>query len=362
MKRHALQRIGIVSSISKLKPPAWSIPTGVAPAAGKIAVTIGTGYAGSTYRANMAGGGQWWADSTPIPGATAITYIMTVENEGKVITYRQGANISNSIQMWLYPQLGSTLKCWYDASLTSSFTYQSGTNISSWANRVSGAVPATQNTANKYPQFTTNGLQNGYNAVVANGTFQQFSMASGFALGDQTAFAVMKTSDTRTATNASWWGSPGIWGNEVSGFPADFGWVLQAGQPTYGASNSKHFSATAVANGLPMMLSYTRSTTTGLVSHYLNGSFLDSGSTVTGNRTIGNGTTSMFNSNSLNTQASGATTYLGAAISEFIIIDTILTDINRQQLEGCAAWRWGLQSRLPADHPYKNGAPGFISA
>lgn len=363
MYRNSLRRIGIISAISKGTAPASVIPIGVAPEADKIALMSGTGYAGSVYEANFATGGQWYADETPISGATALTYTMTVANEGKALTYRRSGVISNSIKVWLYPLLGTTLKCWYDAALTTSFTYQSGVNISSWANRVSGAVAATQNTASKYPQFTTDGLQTGYNAVVANGTFQQFTMASGFALGDQTVLAVMKSSDTKTTSATSWWSSPGIWGDEISGFPNDFAWGFQAGYPMFGASNTKFTSTTAVvANGQPMLLGYTRNNTTGLITNYLNGALFDSGSTAAGTRVISNGTTSMFNSNSMNNVASGSTTYLSAAISEFIIIDTVLKDVDRRHLEGCAAWRWGLQSKLPAGHVYKNGPPGYISA
>jgi hypothetical protein len=28
-----------------------------------------------------------------------------------------------------------------------------------------------------------------------------------------------------------------------------------------------------------------------------------------------------------------------------------------QQIEGYLAWKWGLQSSLPADHPFRNNAP-----
>lgn len=338
--------------------PAYSLPIGSSPVFGTIAVTSGTGFAGSTYTANMTSGGQWYADDTAISGATSLTYVMTVANEGKTITYRRSGTISNKIKLWMYPQLGTTLKCWYDAALTTSFTYQSGANISRWANRVSGAVAATQNTTNKYPQYTTNGLQTGYNAVVANGTFQQFTMASGFALNDQTVLAVMKTNDTKATTSSSWWASPGIWGNEIGGFPADFGWGLQAGLPMFGASNTK-FTVTSptVNDNQPMLLGYTRHNTSGELTHYYNAASIGSAITTAGTRVVSSGVTSMFNIVSANNVASGNVAYLGAAISEFIIIDTLLNASERQKVEGCAAWRWGIQSKLPVDHPFKNGPP-----
>ena len=40
-----------------------------------------------------------------------------------------------------------------------------------------------------------------------------------------------------------------------------------------------------------------------------------------------------------------------------IIIAQNLDTTNRQKLEGYLAWKWGLASNLPGDHPYKNSAP-----
>jgi hypothetical protein len=42
----------------------------------------------------------------------------------------------------------------------------------------------------------------------------------------------------------------------------------------------------------------------------------------------------------------------GLAIGEFLIFDGALTDTERQQVEGYLANKWGIQSQLPATHPY----------
>ena len=34
-----------------------------------------------------------------------------------------------------------------------------------------------------------------------------------------------------------------------------------------------------------------------------------------------------------------------------------ITEEDRQKIEGYLAWKWGLETALPADHPYKNAAP-----
>jgi hypothetical protein len=48
---------------------------------------------------------------------------------------------------------------------------------------------------------------------------------------------------------------------------------------------------------------------------------------------------------------------LNGAIAEVIVWTGALTDATRNKVEGYLAWKWGLVSGLPANHPYKNGAP-----
>jgi hypothetical protein len=44
-------------------------------------------------------------------------------------------------------------------------------------------------------------------------------------------------------------------------------------------------------------------------------------------------------------------------IGELIMFDRQLNDNDRQQIEGYLAWKWGLQSFLASNHPFKNLAP-----
>ncbi|OGG62271.1 hypothetical protein A3C87_02575, partial [Candidatus Kaiserbacteria bacterium RIFCSPHIGHO2_02_FULL_49_34] len=47
----------------------------------------------------------------------------------------------------------------------------------------------------------------------------------------------------------------------------------------------------------------------------------------------------------------------GGDIAELIAYDAVLTDTERQKIEGYLAHKYGLQSTLPAGHPYKTVAP-----
>ena len=42
---------------------------------------------------------------------------------------------------------------------------------------------------------------------------------------------------------------------------------------------------------------------------------------------------------------------------EMLQYDGEITTTQRQQIEGYLAWKWGLQSNLPAGHPFKTAAP-----
>jgi hypothetical protein len=51
-------------------------------------------------------------------------------------------------------------------------------------------------------------------------------------------------------------------------------------------------------------------------------------------------------------------------IADLFVYNRTLTDYERQLTEGYSAWKWGLQSNLPSDHPYRNTQPlnpGLIS-
>ena len=50
----------------------------------------------------------------------------------------------------------------------------------------------------------------------------------------------------------------------------------------------------------------------------------------------------------------------GGGIGEFTYFNKTLTTSQIQQVQGYLAWKWGLNSSLPAGHPYKNIATGAI--
>jgi hypothetical protein len=48
---------------------------------------------------------------------------------------------------------------------------------------------------------------------------------------------------------------------------------------------------------------------------------------------------------------------MAGTISEILVYNTSHTTTQRQSVEGYLAWKWGLQTTLPSNHPYLNSAP-----
>jgi hypothetical protein len=51
------------------------------------------------------------------------------------------------------------------------------------------------------------------------------------------------------------------------------------------------------------------------------------------------------------------TALLLGSIAEVVIFAGVVSDSNRQRIEGYLAWKWGLTANLPAGHPYKTVGP-----
>lgn len=108
--------------------------------------------------------------------------------------------------------------------------------------------------------------------------------------------------------------------------------------------------AGAVANrSIAHLGGYTTGTNGANVTHYLDGSSL----TLTTN-TISTARVSS-NPTRIGVQASA---YSGGYLCELIMLAGIINATDRQKLEGYLAHKWGTESLLPADHPYKTYAPG----
>ena len=51
------------------------------------------------------------------------------------------------------------------------------------------------------------------------------------------------------------------------------------------------------------------------------------------------------------------TRFWAADMAEILVFNASLTVFQREQVEGYLAWKWGLQTSLPASHPFRNAPP-----
>ena len=114
-----------------------------------------------------------------------------------------------------------------------------------------------------------------------------------------------------------------------------------ANGPTYTLSNyNTAFMHTTVCNGTTM-------------AGYGNGNSLGTTSS------SGNFAYTFYNIGSQTSQAVIFYNYNWTGyVGELIAFNNALSDPQRQQIEGYLAWKWGLQSFLPSNHPYLNVPPG----
>jgi len=69
-----------------------------------------------------------------------------------------------------------------------------------------------------------------------------------------------------------------------------------------------------------------------------------------------------YNSATSNSNIPELDSYLNGSIAEIIGYSTEqdMSTLNIQRVEGYLAWKWGLNAKLPTNHPYKNKSPNIL--
>ena len=115
------------------------------------------------------------------------------------------------------------------------------------------------------------------------------------------------------------------------------------GNPPTG--DSTVLSTTNINTGAGFLCEFTRISSTGYFENFVNGATQGSATGGTGART----TPTRITIGALQTLA----TYFNGNIYEIVVYASYLSQVQRQTVEGYLAWKWGLVSQLPANHPYK---------
>jgi hypothetical protein len=221
----------------------------------------------------------------------------------------------------------SGCQLWLDAADAQSFTV-TGQTVSRWNNKVPGGITTTTVSAPSLSGKFSNRIQTfrfNSNSITA-------TLSSAVGTGDYALFALWLTING---------GTEGVLSIGPNGGPAAglgyngsyynlYEWAQTESQ--YVAGKNQY-----------VVQSGTRISATKTVYYNGNAATSASGALNLTNTTlfIGNGTGFSIN----------------GEVGEILMYQGTLSTLQRQQVEGYLAWKWGLQANLPASHPFKNWPP-----
>lgn len=222
---------------------------------------------------------------------------------------------------------------WLDAADTNTITLN-GSTVSQWSDKSGNGRNATQATAVNQPTYVSSGI-NGKPTLAFDGASRTMVYDGTFlANTDYTVTAVHYRSDPK---DFNWFFGGGIAGvnqNFLMGYaPTSLRW----GQ--FG-NDVDTFGQTYVA-GLPSTVVARQSGADGK-STFING--VASG--------VSANTANLISNAGANIGSLLGSFFVGG-MAEIVMTTSALSTNDRQKLEGYLAWKWGLQTNMPADHPYK---------
>ena len=226
---------------------------------------------------------------------------------------------------------GCTL--WLDAADSSSISTTSG-NVTQWRDKSGNANHTTAGTGQ--PTYTS--------PFVVFGGSAQLILPLVFST-DWSIFVVAKTTQTTGTSGQQWWAGAGLFDAEVSSPVNDYGMSLVGGflATGVGSSDTTIQSASAVNTGNLFIAEFLRTSSSGLMSNIVTGGTAVTTTGPTGART---GVTRI----SLGALQTNLGYFIGS-IAEVVAFNSVISDTQRQNVEGYLAWKWGFVSSLPANHP-----------
>jgi hypothetical protein len=261
---------------------------------------------------------------------------------------RQAVVASSGRGAWTPDALGAALVVWVDATDATTITQGgSPSRVSQWRDKTPNARHLSQATGSWQPYYLASGIGGKPAIQFVNSTFthirnafgivaQPFTIAWAFrtpASADfvQSGMMVASADINDGGTNAS--------GTAINTFSND-------GGITYGLNQFAGSGA-----GPPGALSQN---TDYLHVGQLNGAASEA--SLQGTNTVVNSGTRPISGLELGAWNGGGNSS-DVTIGEVVVVNRMLTTVERQSFEGYLAWKWGMQASLPALHPYKNSAP-----
>ena len=247
------------------------------------------------------------------------------------------AAVPTSISTSFFPTYMPGIQLWLDGSdpLGTGTAPANGTTISTWADKSGNARNATAVGSPTYSSSSSN--------VTLNGS-QYFNVAYSGAHPIETGFFVANVTNPNTAHQTL------ISGNSSGAVR----WFI-----TY--YNNIFLQATGVINNA--QTTTTLPAATNVVYGY---AYNTTSSFVYQTGLVGSTASAGFNNFASDTGTLIGQSYAGGqgltgSISEAIIYNTFLSTPQRQVVEGYLAWKWGIQSQLSSNHPFRYVTPTSLS-
>ena len=252
------------------------------------------------------------------------------------------------------------LGIWFDASDLTSLTWDTGNNnrVTSWSNKGLLSNIAYPNPVDPQPPQTRIELQNGLNVVSFNLTYpvqNDYLRLAPFSLqsGDKTCAVILNLKEALNNVSPPY-EIRFLQGDNNS--TNDFSFILAYYLGTFVATVNAYYNFTlfgylpSIVNDYVLLtLVAVQNPATPGVGIWLNGSNINNNwVSASDNRTA-----------SIEYFVGGAPGFKGPPfnLGEMRVYYTAFDTTARQLLEGEMAWKWGIQSSLPPDHPYYFSPP-----
>lgn len=306
---------------------------------------------GGSYKMKSGSGGAQVFTLTPSCSSTTDYYY-------SVRATNSSSRLSNILStpawsFWEPSCLGSlVLSQWLDASEASTIT--TATGVSNWTDKSGNNRTLVQATTGKQPAYSAAGLGAGHPGVTFNGSSSSMSRAAFiYAQGSASVFSVIKGAavvanryifcEGRTASAVNLYSSMVTsTTSTLSGISLNNANISELNFP---ASSSVLFDGT-------IRLAMSEDSGTSFYS-YSNGVAQSQAAT---NYTRGTSTIDTFRLGARFKSAAEAS-YFSGTIGEFIVTNGVLSNLQRQKLEGYSAHKWGVNGNLPVAHPYSTTPP-----
>lgn len=256
----------------------------------------------------------------------------------------------------------SGCQLWFDAADTTTFSYGSGTLISQWRDKSSNAYNVIQPTSGNQPtltQVSQNGLP-GIQFAINTFLYQTATSMPNFTTGPATSVLMAARN---ASVNSGWNIINTIWfttggAGATSRYHFSFNQNTTAGTTLYAnVSLVGQVTSNATPPSANTIFGFTVSPTSATI--HTNSSTNSYPGTTLPDAT---GSTAFIFNDPRNTSAASD----NIMIFEMVGYNKQISTAQRQQLEGYLAWKWGMVSNLPADHPYKTtpilSLPAFSNA